>query len=348
MAAAAQADRQEVGHAEQRAHAAHLDDGVGLAREAAAAAARRRWSCRRHRSPWRRPALRERRRRASSWWRPTRRNRPGGAVPPGLRHRAVVLGEEERRRDAARRSPARRRAIVSRARSISAALSRAAFSRSSSPMRPRSRRAGDRGVRASPAATSSAARLLVAGIERREDDEIATDVRPAAASRWAAARDRRVVERHERAAVVLVAALDHPHPAAHQAGQVLRPVAERRQRGRGRQADAQRGDLASGARRWTTALVKCVVPIITASMRFAPAPGTGRAEARRAREDAGGDVLAGRRLHRARPPCRPRSGRRRCWCRRRRCRCVSCGEHAPERRGRSRRRAGRHARGPSA
>ena len=50
-AAAAEPDRQQVGHAEQRAHAAHLDHRIRFARKAAGAAGRHRSTCRRHRRP---------------------------------------------------------------------------------------------------------------------------------------------------------------------------------------------------------------------------------------------------------------------------------------------------------
>ena len=73
------------------------------------------------------------------------------------------------------------------------------------------------------------------------------------------------VERHEGPAVVLVAALEHDDLAAHERRQILRPVDERlgatRPAGRPMRIAATR----VRSRRWTTALVKWVVPIITAS-----------------------------------------------------------------------------------
>ena len=147
---------------------------------------------------------------------------------------------------------------------------------------------------------------------------------PPPSSRRAACAHRRLVEA-ARTAGRRTRGRPRPSttPPRTSVGQVLRPVAERRQRGRGRQADAARAATLPRSRRWTTALVKCVVPIITPSMRSrapsTPARSRGSASAS---SDAGGHVLAGRRLHRARRPCRPRSGRRRCWCRPRRCRCA--------------------------
>ena len=71
-AAAAEPDRHQVGHAEQGAHAADLDDRIGLARKAAAQLRRYRSRCRRHRPRSRRRCPTETPLRASNWWRPRR------------------------------------------------------------------------------------------------------------------------------------------------------------------------------------------------------------------------------------------------------------------------------------
>ena len=132
--------------------------------------------------------------------------------------------------------------MVSRDRSASAAFSRPAFSRSSRPMRPRS---DEQVMTASgiTAATSSAARLLVAGIERREDRRDADRLQARRLHLLGGLGHRRLVERHEGPAVIFVAAFDHPDAATHQRREILRPVAERRQRGRGRHAEPERRDL---------------------------------------------------------------------------------------------------------
>ncbi len=76
---------------------------------------------------------------------------------------------------------------------------------------------------------------------------MATERMPDARIRRAASRMPFVVEGHERAAVELVAALQHHHLAAHEVGQVLRPVHEGRQRGPGGQPDAHGGHPAEVA-----------------------------------------------------------------------------------------------------
>ena len=185
-------------------------------------------------------------------------------------------------------------AIVSRDRSARAAFSRPAFSRSRRPMRPRS----DEQVMTasgSTAATSSAARFSWLGSSGEKIEEMATDFRPLAFISPRRPGDGGLVERHERPAVIFVAAFHHPHAAAHQLGQVLRPVAERRQRGRGRHAEPERRDLAE-----VPALDHGVDEMRGADHHAVDALArkhAGRAQALQRIEDARGHVLAGRRLH---------------------------------------------------
>ena len=185
-------------------------------------------------------------------------------------------------------------AMVSRERSARAAFSRPAFSRSSRPMRPRSEEqvmaaSGNHGRDQFGRAP------LVAGIERREDRRDGDRLQPRRLHLLGGLGDRRLVERHEGPAVVFVTAFDHPHAAAHQFGEILRPVAERRQRGRGRHAEPERRDLGE-----VPALDHGIDEVRGADHHAVDALAlehTRRSEAFDRIEDAGGDILAGRRLH---------------------------------------------------
>ena len=121
----------------------------------------------------------------------------------------------------------------------------------------------------------SAARASQDGSSGEKIAATATDRMPALPDLPCGAAHSRLVERHDRSAVVIMPAFEHEHRAADQRGEILRPVAERRQRGGGRQSDAHRGDPRQ-PRRCTTALTKCVVPITTPSI--APAATSGCAE----------------------------------------------------------------------
>ena len=124
---------------------------------------------------------------------------------------------------------------------------------------------------------------------------MATDVRPLAFISPAALVTAASSRGMKGPAIIFVAAFHHPHTAAHQLGQVLRPIAER-----GSEAEAGMPSRSAATllrcRRWTTALMKCVVPIITPSMRL---PESTPVEPRLFSEveDARGHILAGRRLH---------------------------------------------------
>ena len=136
--------------------------------------------------------------------------------------------------------------VVFRASSMRQALSSAAFSRSSRPMRPSrcDRVTATSGHSSRRIAAASSSQAALSG---EKTAAIATERMPGVADppgRRAHALD---VERDERAAVELVAALQHHDLAAHQRGEVLRPVHERRQRGARGQADAHRGDPAEVA-----------------------------------------------------------------------------------------------------
>ena len=85
------------------------------------------------------------------------------------------------------------------------------------------------------------------GVQRREDRGDRDRADPGGADPPGGLAHALAVERDERAAVELVAALQHHDLGAHQVGQVLRPVHEGRERGAGGQADAHRGDPAEVA-----------------------------------------------------------------------------------------------------
>ncbi len=136
--------------------------------------------------------------------------------------------------------------VVLRASSMRQALSSAAFSRSSRPMRPSrcDRVTATSGHSSRTIAAASSSHDAFSG---ENTAAMATERMPASRMRRAAARMPLAVERDERAAVELVAALQHHDLGAHQLGQVLRPVHEGRQRGARGQADADRGDAAQVA-----------------------------------------------------------------------------------------------------
>ncbi len=136
-------------------------------------------------------------------------------------------------------------ATVRLASPTSAAFSKAAFSRSRRPMRPKVARQSDGDAGAFLGQGSLAARSILARrVDRREDrgDRDGADAAVADLPRRPPHAD--LVERHDRPAVVIVPAFEHEHLAADRACEILRPIAERRQRGRGRQPDAHRGDPA--------------------------------------------------------------------------------------------------------
>ena len=95
--------------------------------------------------------------------------------------------------------------------------------------------------------------FLVRGVERRKDrgDRDRLDAVLADLPRRLAHAG--FVERHELAAVVIMPAFQHHDPAAHDFGEIDRPIAKRRQRGACRQPDPNPGDAgqsrAAGSRR---------------------------------------------------------------------------------------------------
>ncbi len=105
-----------------------------------------------------------------------------------------------------------------------------------------------------------------------------------------------LVERHDRPAVVIVPAFEHEHRAAHEFGEILRPIAERRQRGRGRQPDAHRGD-AGEPLPLHDRVDEMRRPDHDAADRFARDVGV-RRKLRQRSDDAGRDIRRRRRLDR--------------------------------------------------
>ena len=190
-------------------------------------------------------------------------------------------------------------------------------------MRPSSVRQGHRAGRGTPRAGSRPPRcshsLRRAARTRRRRQPSGCPASRDAPRRLA---HRAAVERHEGAAVVLVAASHHrtcrARGAARSFGQSTKGGSEAPD-GRPMRIAATR----VRSRRCTTALVKWVVPIIT------------RVEADRRPRDCRQQVGAapcvmplshvrgGRRLDRLHDLVPSTTARRRCWCRRRRCRCAS-------------------------
>ena len=136
--------------------------------------------------------------------------------------------------------------VVVRASSMRQALSRAAFSRSSRPMRP-SRWERVTATSGHSSRTNRRRFFFAGGVQRREDRGDRDRADPGVADPPGGRAHATGVERDERAAVELVTALQHHDLAAHQGREVLRPVDERGQRGAGGQADAHRGDAAEVA-----------------------------------------------------------------------------------------------------
>ena len=154
-------------------------------------------------------------------------------------------------------------------------------------------RAGDRGI-GNDRGDQLGGAFLVAGVERREDRGDPDRAQPGRLHLLSRLGDGRLVERHEGPAVILVAAFDHPDAAAHQLGQILRPVAERRQRGRGWHAEPQRPHLGEMA-----ALHDRIDEMRRADHHAVDAlvlQRTGRTEVPERVQDTRGDVLAGRGL----------------------------------------------------
>ena len=163
-------------------------------------------------------------------------------------------------------------AMVSRARSASAAFSRPAFSRSSRPMRPRS---AEQVMAASgiTAATSSAARFSWPGSSGEKIAEIPTDLSPAAFISWAA-----LVTAVSSSGMKGRPSYSWP-PSTIQTPPRTRVARSSGQSQKGgSEAEAGMPSLSAATfvrwRRWTTALMKWVVPIITPSMRFSVPPGS--------------------------------------------------------------------------
>ena len=89
--------------------------------------------------------------------------------------------------------------------------------------------------------------FLAGGVQRRENGGDGDRADPGVADPPGGRAHAAGVERDERAAVELVAALQHHHLAADEGREVLRPVDERGQGGARGQADAHRGDAAEVA-----------------------------------------------------------------------------------------------------
>ena len=267
MAAAADADREHVGHPEVRAHAADLDLERGLPREAVRRARRHRSSCRRRRSPRSPPGRRGAPRRASSSSGRRRRSHRVALGVVGVHQRAVVLAEEERRaRCRARRAPrGSRRRSSGRPASRRQALRIVAFSRSSRPIRPISCERLTASVADSSSRDHRRGRRLELGVDRREDRRDRDRARcPGARMSSTARRSSSGSSSRDRPAVELVAAV------AEVAARRRRPPAAVRASRPSAAALASPGSpsriAAVGCSRLpsTTAFVKCVVPIITA------------------------------------------------------------------------------------
>jgi hypothetical protein len=157
-------------------------------------------------------------------------------------------------------------AIVSRERSARAAFSRPAFSRSRSPMRPRS----DEQVMAASgmtAATSSAARLSWLGSSGEKIDEMPTDLSPAAFISCAA-----LVTAVSSSGMNGRPSYSWPPSTIHTPPRTRLARSSGQSQNGGSEAEAGMPSLSAATlvrwRRWTTALMKCVVPIITPSIRF--------------------------------------------------------------------------------
>ncbi len=242
----AQAEGQQVGHAEERAHAADLDHVVGLAGEAVAEAADV-GSGAPHVDHQRLVAGGEEGGPAHGVGRP----RGEGVDGIGLGHLrqhdgAVVLGEIERRLDAAPTQGLREgaRCLAGQLDQAGVEQGRVLALEQADAAEAVGQGDGDVGALL---AEDGRRLLLAGGVQWREHcgDRDRADARRAdAPGRLAHAL---LVERHERAAVELVAALQHDDLAADQVGQVLRPVHEGRQRGAGGQADAHGGHPAEVA-----------------------------------------------------------------------------------------------------
>jgi hypothetical protein len=76
--------------------------------------------------------------------------------------------------------------------------------------------------------------LLARRIDRREYRGDRGRADPAFADASCCASHAVLVERHDRAAVVIMPAFEHEHLATNQLGEIRRPIAKRRQRSGGR------------------------------------------------------------------------------------------------------------------
>ena len=136
-------------------------------------------------------------------------------------------------------------------------------------------------------------RVFVRGIERREHGrhgDVANLPGPDLPGCLAHLPE---VQGHETPAVVIVAALHDPGPAGDQVREILRPVAKRRQGGRGRRTDAHGGNFGKIA-----TLDDRIGEMRRADHHRADTARVARMFAQRAhrRENAGGDVGGGRHL----------------------------------------------------
>ena len=191
-----------------------------------------------------------------------------------------------------------------------------AFSRSSNPS---SDLVPERDRMPSTSRATGGGALLLA-VTGENAQQIATALRSSACSRDPCAR--RLVERRDLAPVELVAPAQHVAMAA-DGGRPDRPAnrstaaAEPRRR----KTEADRTPTGTRRRRSTMALVKCVVPIITARMSAA-ATLVSPNRSRSTRDDAGTDVRRCRRLapsEHVEPVHQNGVG---IWCLRHRCRCA--------------------------
>ena len=242
MAATAETDRHQIRHAEQGAHAADLDHGIGFARKAVAQLADIAGGAAdvHHHDVFQPGEMRRAAHRiGGAGGKAHHREGDGGF---GLHHGAVVLGQEQRGVDAALRG----RLAEGRHRLNGEVVQHRIEQRRVLPLQQADPsqigRQGHGDIRAD-LPQDIARRHLAARIERRED----RGNRHRAQTLVADAPRRRAhaggVERHDRAAVIIVATLEQEGLAVHPLGEILRPIAERRQRCARRHADPDRRHL---------------------------------------------------------------------------------------------------------
>ena len=168
-------------------------------------------------------------------------------------------------------SPSAKARVVRSARVPRPALSSVTFSRPSSPMRPRSweQVTTASGTTSRTIAATSSSAVALSG---ENTEQMATLRMPDSSMAFAASSAAAVSSGTIGRPVDLVAATHHEYAATHQRPEIGRPVDERLERGGGRKPDADCRNW-SRPRRCTTALVKWVVPIMTASTADRSVPG---------------------------------------------------------------------------